>query len=127
MLNPFRSKDFKKLKDQWYEKLKEEGFQDIEDTSSPREFLKKWHSTCFKEDIAFKESHYYQAANFLNQYIERRPIFLTTTLEIRAWELYAEGLPLRDIATQLQEYGFKANKDLVNKIVNEFKKKMKDG
>jgi hypothetical protein len=36
--------ELKDLQNKWYRKLKEKGFEDIEDTANPNRPLKEWHS-----------------------------------------------------------------------------------
>lgn len=38
---------FNDLRDEWYDRIKSEGFEDIEDTSNPDGPLKEWHSFKF--------------------------------------------------------------------------------
>ena len=63
--------DLRKVQEEWYKKLKDEGFEDIEDTSKPYTPLKAWHSFRFvsgiKRDSA--ESYYAAAATVLRFYI----------------------------------------------------------
>lgn len=42
-----KTKTFKELESDWYEKLKASGFEDIENTSHPQRPLKEWHSRKF--------------------------------------------------------------------------------
>lgn len=109
---------FKQLQDHWYRKLKSHGFDDIEDTNSPREFLKFWSSS-FKSKYTpdqFREKHrYFQMTVHFTRTHE-----FTSGFEERVWCLHSEGFSLREIAAQLN-----SNKDKVNKIVLSLTKKMR--
>lgn len=101
----------KALKTKWYRKLKNAGFNDIEDTNSPNEFLKTWHSTWFKTHStpeSFKEKHrYYQ----MTTYFATSHTF-SNKLEERIWCLHSEGLSYREIAKKVR-----SNKDKVNQVI----------
>jgi hypothetical protein len=124
----YQSKEFKKLQGEWYEKLKKEGFEDIEDG----EYLRTWDSSYFwdvdkrQKNFDERQSYYYQLSHYLTEYAER-PIFLIDYFSYQAWELHAEGLSLRCIAQELRTQGFKTNKDVVNKVINDLKSRLKVG
>lgn len=112
---------YKALRDEWYAKLKQSGFDDIEDVNSPREMLKQWHSIWFhttSDPLHFKCKHRYfrMAEQFLNNFRFRSHI------EKKIWSLHVEGLSLREIGSEVG-----LNKDKVNKIVLRFKKTMRRG
>lgn len=111
--------NLKALKTKWYRKLKVKGFIDIEDTESPKEFLKEWHSTWFKTHTtpeSFKEKHrYYQ----MTTYFSTTHTF-SSKLEERVWCLHSDGLSYREIAKKTR-----TNKDKVGKIVNDLLKIMR--
>lgn len=122
----YRSKEFRDLKDQWYQKLKDSGFEDIEDTQSEKEFLNVWHSNVFQiekttHNFQSKQSYYYDAAHALEIYRDC-PLFFTDPSDQLAWELHCNGISLRNISKELNKRGYKTNKDLLNKVINKFKK-----
>lgn len=109
-------KSLKTLQKIWYKKLKDSGFNDIEDTNSPKEFLKTWHSSYFisrytTESFERKESYYRLCSHFLWDYS------FQSNLEREIWRLHSEGMSLRDIAKSLRSQRIKLNKDNVNKII----------
>lgn len=113
------SQDFKSLKAKWYLKLKQSGFEDIEDTESPKEYLKQW------DDHYFRRRH--DAKSFKEQarYFQQRTYFATsytfkTRTEERAWFLHSEGLSYREIGKEL-----KVTKDIVYKIIKRLTKVMR--
>lgn len=92
--------DLKALQKLWYEKLKLTGFVDIEDTSSPREYLKTWHSSYFihrhtPESFQSTQDYYRRASQFLYEY----PYF--KRMEKKVWALHTDGISMREIAERL--------------------------
>lgn len=113
---PFHSKKFKTLQTRWYQKLKEEGFEDIEDTSSPREYLHTWDSTHFfktydEETFQLKAQYYEKAKNFLNDYS------FEESLDEKIFEMHTEGLSVRAISSLLSKDEILLNKDKIQKKV----------
>lgn len=102
---------FKQLKLKWYRKLKDSGFNDIEDTESPKEVLKLWDSVQFRRERTiktFREKHrYYQ----MTTYFATSHTF-SSKFEERVWCMHSEGFPCREIAKKL-----KSNKDTVHKVI----------
>ena len=89
-----QSNDFKKLKDKWYKKLEQNGFEDIE--LSHRDSLIRWHHADFQyfyspESFRQKEYYFYLANQFLNQYQ------FESEVEKKIWQLHSEGMGCREI------------------------------
>lgn len=115
-MSQFKNPEFRKLQRDWYKKLKEDGFEDIEDTNSKEEFLKEWHSSSFQlshDPATFeaKQEYFYLATKFLSSYQ------FPTEVERIIWTLHAEGKSLREIAVDLQTKGHRLFKDKVHHIV----------
>lgn len=92
---------FKALQQEWYLKLKESGFEDIEDTNSPREMLKSWHNYIFR-DInkieADAKAYYFEiATQILHTYKFR------TMADKILWENHALGLSIREISAAMRD------------------------
>lgn len=126
------SEELKALQKKWYHKLKESGFEDIEDTNSKREYLKSWHSNYFyrtytPETFSFKEEYYRRASQFLFEYhfLWFEGSSLINFCEREIWRLHSEGQGVRQIALQLQERGWKMNKDQVNRAIKRLVEVMK--
>lgn len=88
--------NLKSLISHWYQKLKQDGFQDIEQQDSHQN-LKDWHSFHFSErfnetTFSIRENYYQKATTFYNEYE------FSTPLEKEIWKLHSEGLSLRTIA-----------------------------
>lgn len=99
-VSQYSSPKFKKLQKKWYDKLAKSGFQEIEDTNSPREMLKQWHNNYFRNknrQLTFKEKETYfkNATWFLHSHV------FETSLEKRIWEAHSDGLSLSETATLL--------------------------
>lgn len=92
------------LQKKWYRKLKQSGFNDIEDTNSPREYLKTWESTHFAKIFQLRGAeqyhgqalYYERAGKFLHEYR-----FKTRTQK-QIWKLHSEGIGMNRIATTLE-------------------------
>lgn len=113
-----KGKAFLKLQAEWYLKIKQSGFEDIEDVKSPNEFIKVWHSSYFQtryspNEFEEKREYYDRARAFLEDQMQGLEyILFGKQLERTIWELHSEGLSLREIA---REVG--VNKDKVQNIV----------
>ncbi len=101
----YRSQAFKEEEAKWYEKLKQQGFDDIESQSKEgqAEYLKVWHHVYFinRYDTAVfsnKENYYRLAGRLLYDYSFR------SSADKRIWKLHSEGRSVRGIAKTL---GFK--------------------
>lgn len=129
--NQHEEEDLKSLQKKWYKKLKEDGFNDIEDVDSPREYLKIWsthfHYQYTPEEFQEKQEYYQLAQNFLHAYdfawIPGKSIINWVDRDV--WKMHSEGQSYRKIADVLTEQGFKTNKDTVNKIVTRLVEIMK--
>jgi hypothetical protein len=124
--------DLSSLQKIWYKKLKESGFEDIEDVSSPREYLKTWHSNYFyqrytPESFEFKQEYYRKASLFLHMYsFEWFPgSSIVNWMEREIWRQHSEGISLRAIALHFQNMGISTNKDKINHIVQRLSEIMK--
>lgn len=109
----------KALKTKWYRKLKDSGFEDIEDTESKNEFLVAWHGSYFSRLYTIQEyqerQEYFQQTVFFS-----KSYSFKTKLEERVWCLHSEGFSYREIAEKT-----KSQKDKVGKIVRMLIKKMR--
>ena len=102
MISKLRTKEFKTLQREWYKKLKDSGFKEIEDTSSPLEMLKTWHSSYFinrntPDTFLAKQSYFQSASRFLhsNKFKSEKDRLI--------WEMHCDGATLRGIASELKE------------------------
>ena len=102
-----KSKKLKALQAVWYKKLKDTGFEDIEDTSNDQEFLKSWHSSYFQvrntpDEFEAHREYYSMAGKFLEDQFkgQQYDIFKKNPSGV-VWELHSEGLSIRNIAKNL--------------------------
>jgi hypothetical protein len=89
---------FKKLEARWYKKLKDAGFDDIEDSTRPGRPLHAWHSFRFYSQNTRSENaelYYQMAAHLLLEFK-----FENTTHQ-RIWELHADGWSKRQIEKEI--------------------------
>lgn len=114
--------DYERIRKYWYDKLKEEGFVDIEyadgslNIGHPR-------STHY-EDPELRQialDYNIMAIDFLNTYV------FANKLEHIVWEYHTEGFSVRDISSTLAKINIKINKDKVWKIIDRLEKRMKRG
>ena len=103
MSNQYNSKSFKALQAEWYKKLKDENFKDIEDEKEDR--LKVWHSFDFsrknKADFDAKEQYFSLCLEFGREY----PFESDITQSI--WMLHSEGMSVRAISQNIRQYSDK--------------------
>lgn len=91
--------DYKALKALWYQKLKNEGFKDIESAQNS-DLLNQWDSAYFQlrydpDSFAAKESYFYRARQFLEIHDFKHPI------QKQIWKLHSDGLGIRQIAIHI--------------------------
>jgi hypothetical protein len=100
----------------WYDRLKEEGFQDIEDTSNPERPLKEWHSRKFLSERSrarqeARENYNKMIDNFINsrslddicRLITKHGNSALEPSDVKKiLELHKDGLPERKIATKIK-------------------------
>lgn len=89
-------KQFKELESEWYSKLKEAGFNDIEDTKREDRPLKEWHISRFRNssnDVRnrFKAEYYIEASRFLEEFDFKND------KERVVWQLHSAGHSTREI------------------------------
>lgn len=92
------SKEFLKLKLEWYDKLKQSGFVDLENPYNEYLPLKQniRTSTNRFQDFESVEEYYMQCRHFLN-------VCKTfSQSERQIWALHSEGLSIREIADQVK-------------------------
>lgn len=117
-------KTLRALRREWDKKLKESGFEDIEDRESPREMLKSWHSTKFfyrfDEDRFLARKDYFElATQFLGTHR------FESEIDREVWRLHTEGESLRKIANHLTSQGSPMSKDGALKIIRALLKAMR--
>ena len=105
--------DLIELRKYWYDKLKKNGFKDIETIHGT---IKDWPAARLRRDYTperFKEKQtYYQIASQVTwEYCFESP------LEKQIWELHSDGYSLRDISKKIRTDQNKMNKDKIKKII----------
>lgn len=103
-----KNKELKKLQSEWYAKLKESGFHDIEQNDNndakPDGNLKQWHSQVFyyrhKEGVLEDRQEYYRlAGQFLYDHDFHNEIHKVV------WACHSDGLSVTEIARKLNRDG----------------------
>lgn len=87
------SPSFKKLQKQWYKKLKDEGFKDIENVGYYMTSAINLRAVATKDREAIQE-YYSNATSVLYE------TQFDTEKEKKIWELHCEGLSLRKVAAK---------------------------
>lgn len=113
----------KQLQAEWYQRLRETGFDDIEQTAESNAKLRSWHSYHFSiqhdpSRFQAKQEYYYKATQYLDHGKFR------TKTEKHLWKLHSEGLGLRQIVVVMKTNGFHYNKDQCAAIVRRIKEEM---
>lgn len=101
----YNTKKFEDLNKVWKDKLKESGFEDIE---QDEDHLKTWHSKRFKTRSAReygkeKLEYYRRARQFLHEYSFKNEA------EYKVWKMHSDGISLADIDLSLGGRHGKAN------------------
>lgn len=115
---PPKDKIFLSLQKIWYKKLKESGFDDIEQSEQR---LKAWHSSFFKvhyNKVLYeaKEEYYNRACQFLYEYSFKND------KEKLIWEMHANGTSIEEITKVLLKKGFKTYKNFVHLTIQRLSK-----
>jgi hypothetical protein len=110
----------KALTEKWYDRLKKEGFEDIE--SSPDQ-LKQWHAhriPCYytPETYKDKEEYYRLAGQFLHDYEFEKEF------DRQVWKLHSEGATFKAIIAELKKKKFPAYLQSVSDTINKLAKIM---
>lgn len=101
----------KKLQKEWYKKLADSGFKDIE--SEDNEYLLQWEDSYFssrysKDRLDSQQSYYRAAEHFLNTHKFKN------SLDKFIWEQHSKGVTIRETVRLIrQQFKIKAYKDLV--------------
>lgn len=114
----------KQLLAEWAKKLKDSGFEDIEQEDGN---LKQWHSVYFLErykpvQFMLKETYYQMATSFLNDYPFEDSIL--GRIDKHIWQRHSEGGTSRKIAEELKSLNIKTNYNKVNKVIKALSDKM---
>jgi hypothetical protein len=98
-MKQFSNKEFKELENQWYSKLAETGFEDIEDTKDKYRKLKRWHGADFKRirptRLKNQQKFYEMAWTLLHTKTFKDKNYK------KIWHLFCEGFPIRKIAAHM--------------------------
>lgn len=101
---------------QWNRKLKDSGFEDIEDIYRPGRPLKDWHSTNLSNvpsvQIETTLLFYQKAGDLLHWYK-----FKSRTHR-RIWELFCEGFSKREIEEKISKHKKKYKRENIGNIIN---------
>lgn len=92
--------DYDQVRAVWYEKLRQDGFVDIEqDENNLRVWSTEFTKSKFLNNWREKEEYYYIATTFLNDYS------FETELDRVIWEYHTNAISVRNIADTLNKTG----------------------
>lgn len=116
---------YKQLRKVWYDKLKAEGFVDIENTNTDYQDINvqssQWARKRYVEDVPARQAYYYMANTFLNEHE------FVSSLEKVIWDYHSNALSYRKIADTLEKAGVKHHRRWkINQIVKRLKAIMLD-
>lgn len=115
-----KSAEFEKLQKKWDKRLKDSGFDDIEQRNDGNlktwsyKFQRYWSAEAFSA----KEDYFRMASHFLYDHT------FDSTTEKRIWAMHTEATSYRAIAIAMRRYRVKVNKDSVNVIIKRLSKLM---
>jgi hypothetical protein len=124
-MNKKQQSDYESLRDIWYKKLKDAGFEDIERDETQ---LKVYSSFKFGKKRGqlqhgggeFKEAYYYMATHFLNDYK------FDNEVEKIVWSLHTEAVSVANITKYLHAHKIaKTNRQYVWEMVKKLEDLMK--
>ncbi len=121
-----RADRLKKLQEKWDKKLKDSGFEDIENRSTGK--LHDWSTRWTRRDneltIEARREYYRAAGQFLYEHK------FSNETEKRIWSLHSEGRSVRDIVAALKKEklwfveGVKPYRRLVHETIQQLSKQM---
>lgn len=125
----YKTREFKQLQKVWNEKLKDNGFEDIEDQTRlirGHPPLLKWDSFYFQArhaPVAFKcdQEYYSMTINFLNKFSFK------SHLEKQAWAHHSDGFSIREITLLIVNSGIQISKSQVHRILSKLEQTMRKG
>ena len=107
--------DLKAAQDEWYGRLKREGFKDIEDASHPSRKLIDWHKDRFSEVSEVQrlaaEYYYDKAKDLMHTYK-----FKNETHR-KIWELHCDGVSNRKIEPLIERMEITYKHSMIDYIV----------
>ncbi len=118
-----KHQDLKALQKIWYEKLKSDGFEDIEDTDNVYKPLKAWHSFRFHRlgsllKIETSEIYYEKAASLLHRFN-----FKNVT-QRKIWELHSQGWSKRQIEKEIKDHKPSYKREWIAVIIKRISKEI---
>lgn len=127
MSSLFKTKEFKDLEKEWYDKLAKDGFKDLERqdrVGKKEERLKNGSVEIIQdrytlEQFKIKEEYYRVAGQFLHNNKFK------CSLDRLVWSLHSEGMSIRNIIKKLKKKGRTAYKDLIHGIIKRLADEMK--
>ena len=115
----YNKKDFKKLQNEWYKKLKEGGFNDIEFGLNNTPFIEQHEFdriSIIENAKNDRREEYYSLAS--KYYWEN---MFKSELDKLIWYYHSEGVPAQKIVLNLKKDGYSISKPTVYRHINSIK------
>lgn len=117
-----KKSEFKKLQKEWYDKLKQSGFDDIEKNDPNGDYylsplpsiLKDKNYVGGRPRWKIQEEYYSMARHFATNYI------FPTELEATIWTYHSEGIGCRNISKLLKEVNINVCKSKINMLIQHY-------
>ena len=116
-----QSKEFRELQDEWYQKLKDSGFQDIEKTVDEEQKLKQRSSNVYRQAPEVVRENKENYFTYLGQHIHDEGCDSPVDLHILSRR--AEGAKYREIVEELKQMGTPRNRHSVRYIIRRYEKR----
>jgi len=118
----WQTREFEKLKDEWYAKLKSSGFHDAEDEIKGKSYLRQSALNCYRgnnlTEIESKQRYY----ELLGQKFYEEQDF-RDEIEEFVMEKRVSGVKSVSISRTLERIGERCHKDTVRKIIRKYEKR----
>lgn len=123
-MSAYKTPEFKRLEREWYETLRQEGFDDAED--SERNWggdrpLKSWHSFRFNAPLKERDAsaYYDQAKELLNTFEFK------SELHRQIWELHCRGFSKRKIEVAIGNHENGVKREMIGIIIQRIRKEIR--
>lgn len=118
--------EFRKLQIEWYDKLKESGFKDIEKLERDELVLKRnanWSDWVYRhelDEITIKQKENFFI--FLSQFVEDENTLFSSEIDKYILCRYAEGAKIKEIVSELTILEMPKNRFAIRRIIKKYVK-----
>lgn len=118
----WQTHQFKALEKEWYEKLKEQNFDDVEEKINGKDKLKQWASNCYRSQHQIARESKLVYFELLGQFLHKETDFKD---EVERFIMLrkSEGAPIKLISEELEAQGERCHRDTVRLIIQKYEAK----